>query len=362
MNGDPSAPAIADIYAFGGRDFDAKAAYALLLKAATVPTEKDASHHGCEVQCIGERPGLAEWLKLHYMPLQAPGWGAGADTLEMTSADFGLSQLAGYLGDTANAQMLRARSGWWRNIYNPAATPDEGYIQPRNEDGSWPKFDPASDDGFVEGSGAVYLWMVPYDPQGLFEMMGGNAKAAARLDRFFYNPDGSLAVTKAGELHAELNNEPSIAAPWLYDFAGEPWKTQSLVRATVNSIWTNAPDGIPGNDDLGEMSSWYVWAGLGMYPLYPGRSEFVLGSPLFSQIDVERPGGRIVIRAGGAAPDAPYIASLRVDGVARAQAWLPASFATKGGTLDFTLSKTPDKKWGAATPPPSFGPRAGENP
>jgi predicted alpha-1,2-mannosidase len=357
MNGDPSAPAIADIYAFGGRDFDVKSAYASLLAAATIPTEKDLSHHGCEVQCIGQRPGLDQWLKLHYMPVGAPGWGAAADTLEMTSADFGLSELSNDVGDTANARMLRGRAGWWRNIYNPNATPNAGYIQPRNADGTWPKFDPASntsEDGFVEGSGAQYLWMVPYDPQGLFDAMGGNAKAAARLDRYFYMPDGSLAVTKAGDLHAELNNEPSIGDPWLYDFVGQPWKTQSLVHATATQIWTNTPDGIPGNDDLGEMSSWYVWAALGIYPLYPGRAEFVLGSPLFAEADVERPGGRVTIRAKGAASDAPYIATLKVNGAASNQPWLPASFAQKGGTLDITMSKTPNTKWGA--PPPSFGP------
>ncbi|HUO92716.1 MAG TPA: GH92 family glycosyl hydrolase [Rhizomicrobium sp.] len=352
MNGDPSAPAIADIYAFGGRDFAVKEAYASLLKAATVATEKDLSHHGCEVQCIGQRPGLDQYLTLHYMPVGAPGWGVAADTLEMTTADFALSELAGDLGDKANAAMLRERSGWWRNIFNPAATPDAGYIQPRNADGTWPKFDPASDDGFVEGSGAQYLWMVPYDPQGLFDAMGGNAKAAARLDAYFYAPNGALAVTKAGDLHAELNNEPSIGDPWLYDFVGEPWKTQSLVRGTLDTLWTNTPDGIPGNDDLGEMSSWYVWAALGVYPLYPGRADLVLGSPLFAEADIERPGGRVVIRANGVAP---YVTALKVDGVASDKPWLAAAFALKGGTLDMTLAKAPNTNWGAA--PPSFGPK-----
>jgi predicted alpha-1,2-mannosidase len=356
MNGDPSAPAIAAIYAFGGRDFDVKAAYASLLKAATVPTEKDASHHGCEVQCIGQRPGLDAWLKLHYMPVGAPGWGVAADTLEMASADFALSQFADDLGDKQNAATLRARSGWWRNLFNPKATPGEGYIQPRNADGTWPKFDPASDEGFVEGSGAQYLWEVPFDPEGLFDSLGGKAAAAARLDRYFYAPDGSLAVTKSGDLHAELNNEPSIGDPWLYDFVGEPWKTQGLVRATLDTLWTNTPGGIPGNDDLGEMSSWYVWAALGLYPLYPGRAEFVLGSPLFAEADIDRPGGRVVIRATSAMPDAAYITALKVNGVPNAQSWLPSSFAEKGGTLDFTLSKTPDPKWAADDPPPSFGP------
>jgi len=201
--------------------------------------------------------------------------------------------------------------------------------------------------------------MVPFDPAGLIEMLDGKDKATARMDRYFYNPDGSLAVTNAGSLHAELNNEPSISSPWLYDFVGEPWKTQDVVRAAMNQIWTNTPAGIAGNDDLGEMSSWYVWAALGLYPLYPGRAELVLGSPLFPDATIARPGGRTVIHASGAAPDAPFITALSVNGKPSGRAWLPASFATGGGTLDFTLSKTPGKTWGANADdaPPSFGPR-----
>ncbi len=359
MNGDPSVPAVAGIYAFGGRNFDVARAYASLLRAATVPTALDLSHRGCEVQCVGQRPGLDQWLKLHYMPIGAPGWGTAADALEMTSADFALSELARRLGDMDNARRFRDRAGWWRNHYNPRATPTEGYIQGRNADGTWPAFDPAAEDHFVEGSGAQYLWMVPYDPQGLFDTLGGTKAAVARMDRFFYKPDGGLAVTKSGPLHAELDNEPSIASPWLYDFAGQPWKTQVLVRAAMTQIWKNAPDGISGNDDLGQMSSWYVWASLGMYPLYPGRAELVLGSPLFPSAEIDRPGGRVVITAKNATADAPYIAALSVNGKPTTRPWLPEEFALTGGTLDYTLSRKPVTTWGSAPAdaPPSFGPQ-----
>ena len=361
MNGDPSPPSIAAIHAFGGRDFDVKGAYASLLKAATVPTALDLSHRGCTVQCVGERPGLDQWLKLHYMPAGAPGWGSAADTLELAAADFGLSQLAEQTGDTANAKLLRERAGWWRNLFNPNASKDGGYIQPRNADGSWKTvdFNVENDDDYVEGSGAQYLWMVPFDPKGLFDMLGGTAKASARMDAFFYNPDGSLAVTKSGMAHAELDNEPSIASPWLYDFTGAPWKTQEIVRAAMNKIWTNTPSGISGNDDLGEMSSWYVWAALGMYPLYPGRAELVLGSPLFEEAVVSRPGGTFEIRAKDAGRDAPYIASLMRDGRRFDKPWLSAPFVLGGGRLDYVLAASPSKDWGAsaAQAPPSFGPR-----
>ena len=356
MNGDPSPPAIAAIYNFGGHDFDVKGAYASLLKAASTPTKLDLSMHGCPVQCVGERPGLDQWLKLHYMPVGSPGWGSAADTLELAAADFGVAQLAAINGDEANAALFQNRAGWWRNLFNPAT----GYIQPRNADGSWKPvdFNVEDDDDYVEGSGAQYLWMVPFDPAGLFEQMGGKDKAIARMDRFFYDANGKLAVTKSGGSHAELDNEPSIASPWLYDFVGAPWKTQEVVRAAMKQIWTNAPNGISGNDDLGEMSSWYVWAALGMYPLYPGRAELVLGSPMFEDAVIDRPNGKITIHAKGARMDAPYIAKMAVNGQPNGKPWLPASFATHGGTLDYRLSQTPQKEWGAAAEdaPPSFGP------
>jgi predicted alpha-1,2-mannosidase len=358
MNGDPSPPSIAAIYAFGGRAFDVKSAYASLLKAATTPTTLDLSRRGCPVQCVGERPGLDQWLKLHYMPTNAPGWGSAADTLELAAADFGVAQLAEDMGDNANAKLFRERAGWWRNLFNPAT----GYLQPRNADGSWKPvdFNVENDDDYVEGSGAQYLWMVPFDPRGLFDMLGGVDKASARMDRFFYKDDGGLAVTKSGFAHAELDNEPSIASPWLYDFAGAPWKTQEIVRAAMKQIWINAPNGISGNDDLGEMSSWYVWAALGMYPLYPGRADLVLGSPLFEDVTITRPLGTMIVHATGAGRDAPYITALSANGNTTSRPWLPASFAVRGGKLEFTLAQTPNKAWGAnpADAPPSFGPPA----
>ncbi|UAK23967.1 GH92 family glycosyl hydrolase [Sphingomonas nostoxanthinifaciens] len=358
MNGDPSPQTLAAIRAFGGVRFDLKRAYASLLKAATVPTPGDLSKTGCPVLCVGQRPGLDRWLSLHYMPVGAPGWGGAADTLEMTAADFGLSELALQAGDRANAARMRARSGWWRNLYNPRATPEAGYIQPRNADGSWPKFDPADDDGFVEGSGAQYLWMVPFDPAGLFAAMGGRDAALKRLDGLFHDETGALAVTRAGDLHAEMANEPSIGAPWLYNFLGQPWQAQAALRETLVKLWDTRPDGLPGNDDLGTMSAWYVWSALGLYPLYPGRAELMLAGPLFDEAVVTRAGGKtITIRAAGAATDAPYVQGLTVNGRPHAASWLGPDFIAKGGTLDFTLGATPNKSWGVRDLPPSFGPK-----
>ena len=360
MSGDPAVPALADIHAFGGHDFDLRGAYASLVRAATVPTAHDESDAGCNVECVGQRPSLDQWLKLHYIATKSHAWGGAAETLEDVTADFALSQLAADVGDHAGERRFRARAGYWRNLYNPKATPDGGYIQNRNADGSWPSFTPGTDDGFVEASAAVYLWMVPFDVHGLFQQLGGDTTAIARLDRFFHAADGKWAFTNAGPLHAELNNEPSVETPWLYDFAGQPYKTQATVRAVVDSLWKNAPDGIPGNDDLGEMSSWYVWSALGLYPEIPGRAELVLGSPLFTHAVVHGSGGDVTIDAPKAAADTPYIHALEVDGKAWSRPWLPATFVAHGGRLDFTLQATPDRAWGSSTAdaPPSFPPKS----
>src|SRR5262249_8719219 len=125
------------------------------------------------------------------------------------------------------ARAFRARAGYWRNVWTPHATAAAGYIEERNENGSWPAtFDPAAEDGFAEGSSAQYSWMVPFDAAGLVAAMGGRDAFRRRLDAFFHLADGSWALTGLGGEHAELDNEPSLGAPWLYLWAGAPYRTQ----------------------------------------------------------------------------------------------------------------------------------------
>ncbi len=163
-------------------------------------------------------------------------------------------------------------------------------------------------------------------------------------------------MTNAGPLHAELNNEPSIETPWLYDFAAQPWKTQQLIHQVLQTLWTTTPKGIPGNDDLGEMSSWAVFAFMGLYPEIPGRAEFVLGSPSFSHVLVHRPGGDLTIEAPAASPDAFYVQHLKVNGRRATHTWLPEDFALHGGSLHFDLANTLNTRWGTGNgdQPPSF--------
>ncbi|MFF5023447.1 GH92 family glycosyl hydrolase [Streptomyces collinus] len=367
MNGDPAPTALAGIRAFGGTDFDLRGALGSLVRAATVPTEQDLSAAGKPVLSVGQRPSLDKYLDKHYMPSVSNAWGGAAETLEMSTADFSLSQLAAAAGRKGTAAAFARRAQWWQNNFDIAAVPSGadgsgGYIANRKADGSWVTgFTPDTGNGFVEGTAAQYTWMVQHDPAGLFAAMGGTGKALARLDDFFHDADGGWAFTGSGGTKSELDNEPSLNVPYLYDYAGAPYKTQETVRAAMRRLWSAEPGGIPGNDDLGAMSAWYVFSALGMYPQVPSRAELVLASPLFERAEIHRPHGNdISVRAPGAAWDAPYVRSLKVDGRRGDRPWLPASFVRDGGRLDYTLSATPDRSWGATEPPPSF--RQGEQP
>jgi predicted alpha-1,2-mannosidase len=361
MAGDPSASVAASMTAFGADHWDVRGAMRSLVTAATVPTPEDLSHTGWNVTPVGQRPSLDKFLRLHYVPTVSNAWAGAGETLEDATADFGLADLARRLGDERTYRTFIARAQYWQNVFNvsasPADAPDSGYVQDRNEDGSWPAFDPGSDSGFAEGSAAQYTWMVPFNVRGLFAAMGGADRAETRLDAFFHRPDGSWALSQAGGRHADVSNEPSIETPWLYDWTDSPSKAQQTVRETMKQLWGNTTGGIPGNDDLGAMSAWYVWAAMGMYPEVAGRADLVLASPLFRDITVRRASGqRLRITAPAAATDTYYVRGVRVDGRPWERSWLPESFARKGGRIAFDLGTRPDPEW-ASRPsqrPPSY--------
>ena len=377
MEGDPSAPTIAAFVAFGANDFDVKGALASLAKAARVPTQLDLSADGCRIMCPGQRGSLDKWLALHYIPTQSNTWGGAGATLETVTADFALAQLAGRLGDEAASREFLSRSDYWRNVFNPQPRivaplvrgnappppPEQpvpgGYIQNRNEDGSWPALTPSASVGFAEGSSVQYTWMIPFNVRGLFDAMGGDAKALARLDAFFKRSDGSWALRGAGGLHAQMSNEPSIGTPWLYLFARRPDRALDTIRQTLETLWSDTPSGIPGNDDLGTMSAWYVFTAMGIYPYYPGRADMLLSAPLFERATIRRANGRtIVIETAGAGPGAFHIAELKIDGRPSTRSWVGESLVNGGGRLSFTLSTSATGTWGAGADdvPPSFPP------
>ncbi|WP_410633996.1 GH92 family glycosyl hydrolase [Amycolatopsis sp. cmx-4-83] len=328
MNGDPYHIIVSSAYAFGARDFDAQKALLLMIKGATQPT-----------QGYTERPGLEDYQKLGYVP------GAGADTLEYTSADFSIAQFAKRLGDSATYTTFMKRAQNWQNLYNPGT----GHLQPRNADGSFAgTYDPASSQGWVEGNGAQYEWMVPYDLGGVVTAFGGNTATQSRLDTFFTDLNAGTQ-----EPYAFMGNEPNSNAPYVYSYAGAPAKTQSIVHRSMDELYNPRPEGLIGNDDLGQMSAWYVWSALGIYPEIPGRAETLLVTPRFEHAVLTTGAGKkVTINAPGTGD---YVGSLKVNGGTAAKAWLPEALISGGGTLDYTRSATATA-WGsaAADAPPSF--------
>ncbi|WP_416964451.1 GH92 family glycosyl hydrolase [Streptomyces sp. Agncl-13] len=278
MVGDPL-PAIASaIHAFGGTDFDA----ATLLRTALVDRQDKR-----------QRPGHEQYDTLGYVPVGTKGvWGSVSTTLEYAVADYALAQLAHRLGDLTTYDTLLRASGNWRNLFNPAT----GYLQPRAADGTWPAFTPAQKTEYVEGNAAQYTWMVPQDLPGLFAAMGGDAAVTTRLDTFF-----SSLNAGADQPYAYLGNEPSFGTPWAYTHVGHTDRAGAVVQRALSTLFSDVPGGLVGNDDLGAMSSWAVWASLGLYPEVPGTSQLVRSAPLFPTATVHR-GDGTSLTVGSALP------------------------------------------------------------
>ena len=345
MTGDPAAPTLATFAAMGVKNFDKEGAYESLRKQATVQNADAENDGGCPGQCTGQRPALNTYLAEHYAPQDACHcWGGAAETLENSLADFSLGQWATRLGKPDEAAAFAGRGSWWRNTFNPAT----GYQQARKADGSWqPGFTPSTDVGFAQGSSATYTWMVPQDVSGLGEAMG--ADVIQRLDGFFHDAAGNWAVKGGSALRYDPTNEPGLHTPWLYNGLGVAWKTQATTREIVDTVYGIGPSGLPGNDDLGTLSAWYVFAAIGLFPQTPGRAELLVGSPLFPKVELRRSNGvRLTVESPATSDANQYVQSLTLNGKARSESWLPESFVLNGGRITVGLGATPSD-WG--TPP-----------
>jgi predicted alpha-1,2-mannosidase len=353
MDGDNSVPLIANTVAFGGKNVHIADVLPIMLKGAT------------QSQKLGwgwqERQCVEEYVQLGYAPNDACSQGSHgrqgvSETLEWSIDDFAISQLAAAVGNKATAAQYQLRSQSWQNTFNPTT----GYLQPRDGNGAFPNgpafvTPPANafgQDGYDEGNAADYGWEVPQNMAGLIGAMGGKDVAIPRLDTFFSqdNAGPNAPFMWAG-------NEVDLSAPYLYDYVGQPWKTQAQVRKQEQELYPPTPNGLPGNDDLGAMSSWYVWSALGMFPVTPGTTDLALGSPLFQHAVVRLGNGATIdVNAPAAAESAPYGTGVQLNGRSFTSTGLPASFATRGGKLDFSLSGSPDTNWatGAADAPPSY--------
>jgi len=310
MVGDSPAVLVANAYAFGAREFDAPGALSALDLGASDPSARSGGHV--------VREFLDPWVRLGYVPDQP------SVTLEYATDDFGLAQFARALGREDLYDQYVSRAANWTNTFDPAT----GYVESRTIAGAFVKADPGRMCcGFVEGNAAQYTWMPAFDYSGLFARMGGTRAAAARLDAFF-------AQVNAGpdRPYMWIGNEPSLGIAWAYDFAGAPEKTQRAVRSIQRSAFSATPGGLPGNDDGGTLSAWYVFGALGLYPAIPGVGGFAIGSPLFSAIDVHLTDGNVVhITSDGSDNE-----SLTVNGSPLSGTWLDWSRLSGGATLEFS--------------------------
>ncbi len=382
MNGDSADPIIAAAFAFGVRNFDVRAALAAMVKGAT----ESETGHGLEI----ERQYLDQYLSQHYVNADALDLTSidysigGSVTLEYALDDFSIARMAAAVGDHGLEESMMQRSHNWEYLFNPAT----GYLGARSDDGSFPtgpafqtdQLEPGGQLGFEEGNAVQYSWSVPQDLSALTTLMGGDAATVAKLDTYFtsLNATRDLPFDWAG-------NEPSLGTPWEYDYADAPWRAQQVVRTIADTLYADAPADEPGNDDLGALSSWYVWAAMGMYPVTPGTADLALASPLFPEIVVALPDGHhIVVHAPGASATTPYVRALTVTGVAPPRSsscaqsaptplpaaasapsgnrswnrpWLPSSILTTGGVLRYRLGTSPDTAWGSdpTASPPSYG-------
>ena len=337
MAGDPSDPILASIYAFGGHDFDTKAAMTAMLHGATDPK--------AHVRLYPERPGLADYMSKGYIPESDEIRGSASVTLEDTNADFAIAQFAKAMGDEKTEQEFLKRSAYWRNIFDP----DTKYIRARDTSGKFlPDFTPGKSTGFIEGNSAQYTWMIPYDLKGVIAAIGGPETAKERLDSYFsqYGEFEHL-----DEPYFFIGNEPSFGDPWIYNWAGYPWRTQEVVRKTLGDLFTDTPGGEPGNDDLGATSSWVVFANLGFYPEIPGVGGVTTNSPVFPKVKLLLGDHPLEIVATGA-PEKKYVKAISLDGSPIKNWWIDWSQLSKANTLEFTLSDTANHE--AGEPPPSY--------
>ncbi|WP_418823217.1 GH92 family glycosyl hydrolase [Parabacteroides johnsonii] len=325
--------------------FDYEEAYTLMRKNAFEANPDSGSYRDGK-----GRRAMESYLKYNYVPLEDQVMEAFhrreqvSRTLEYAYDDFVLSQVAKKLGKTDDYKALIKRAENYRNVIDP----ETGYARGRHADGTWIEpFDPFASTSFIcEGTPYHYTWYAPQDIAGLIRHMGGKERFINRLDTFF-----------EGDYYWH-GNEPGHHIAYLFAYAGEPWKTQKWVHDIINREYFTTPDGLSGNDDAGQMSSWLVFSMVGFYPVCPGMPYYVIGSPSFEEsvITLEN-GKKFTIEAKGASEKNIYIQSATLNGQPYDKSYILHKDIMNGGILSFVMGDTPNKEWASATGslPPSLG-------
>ncbi len=370
MNGNHAASMFLDAYRKGIRDFDLAKAYEGLRKVATEETVLPNTR--------GPATSLDRFYYEHgFYPGLHPGeteMDAGVNprmrrqsvavTLDAAYDDWCLAELAGVLGKTEDAARFSRRAQNYRKLYDA----ERGFMLPRDSKGEFIRpvdakwaGGQAGRDYYTECNGWVYTFDVQHDVAGLAELMGGRERLADRLDTLFATGyDGELKFRFLAQFPDSTaligqytqGNEPAIHIPYLYVVAGRPWKTQKLVRQLMETWYKAQPLGLPGDDDNGAMSSWYLFSAMGFYPVCPGRPEYAIGSPLFPAVEIDVAPGKVFrIVAHDVSAVNKYVQAAWLNGAAFHHAWLHHADVVRGGTLVLQMGPRPNREWGAAAKP-----------
>lgn len=336
MIGDHCISLICDAYVKGIRDFDIEKAYQAMRKNAfEQPADPKDYQNG-----LGRR-ALDSYIEYGYIPLEDSVPDAFhqkeqvSRTLEYAYDDYVLSLLAEALGHKEDAALLRERAANYKNVLDTRT----GYVQGRYKDGSFiNEFNAVDFCKFItEGTPCHYTWYVPHDVKGLMQLMGGKEGFTLRLDSMF---------TEKRYWHG---NEPCHQVSYLFNYAGQPWKTQQAVSHILQTEYLDSPGGLSGNDDAGQMSAWYIFSALGFYPVCPGTPYYAIGTPLFKEAAIHLKNGRtFTIKAPNVSEQNIYIKQATWNGAAYNLSYITHDMLMEGGTLEFEMSPTLNKEWAAA--------------
>lgn len=359
MIGDHPVSAILDAYRKGIRGFDAEKAYEAVKKNALKVPPRTHPSKG--------RDGLEDYIEYGYLPYDKNRESV-SKTLEYAYDDWCIAQMAEELGKSSDYSLFMKRALNYKNLLDPST----GFARPKDSNGEWLKpFDPGLLIGefkkrhYTEGNAWQYTWFVPHDIQGLIDLEGGNTQFIQKLDSLFIvNPDTSekkvLDVTGHIGQYAH-GNEPSHHTTYLYNYAGKPWKTQKMVRKVMDELYTATPAGLSGNEDMGQMSAWYVLSAMGFYPVAPGQNAWVIGSPIFDKVvihlnNLSGSNGEFLIEARNNSIENKYIQSVTLNGKHLDKTWFDNEMIENAGKLIFEMGPKPNKNWGThkSDAPPSI--------
>ena len=364
MIGFHTAPLVLDTYRKGAKNFDVEKAYEGLKKNAMQGTMLPwRMGPMCSLDSFyiehGWYPALKEGEKETVSMVDGfEKRQAVALSLEHSFDDWCLAQLAKALNKTGDYNYFMKRSAYYKNVYNPAT----GFMSPKDSNGKWIEpFDPQLSGGigsrmyFAENNSYPWTFNVMHDIPGLIELMGGNQKFVDRLDNLFNEPTHISKWQFMGQFPdaTGLNgmfpagNEPSFHIPYLYNYAGQPWKTQRRIREIMDMWFDDSPLGLAGDEDGGALCSWYVFSAMGFYPVTSGSNLYAIGSPFFSKITIDLPNGKtFTVDAKNCSKPNKYIQSAKLNGKDINRAWLTHSEIINGGKLELVMGDRPNKQWG----------------